>query len=981
MKTRNKLIVNTTLLLTSLIMGSINVNAAAVNTQILPAIEDYPYILGPDKDPEGFVRPVGIQKNLTDLMNVYAAHPEGMKWTEYSSLQKGSVADNFTTRGPGFIDVTKSHHPGFLQVYEKSRVSSIQGNDKLNMREPFRLVTYIKHHYNQNNKETVDGGMGFVMHSGNDSGTGGRVRLLDTWIGGIFDGATLDGSQKVGLGILGDVGRYTFAKDSKGIPHSFAVEFDLYGDKNGKNFVSGVGLGLGEGSYFDVDPNVTGGPNNNHVGYYFPENLDEGVTYGKYTDRWGLAWRKVIHNAPQKVKLTDGTYKRFEVSWEPGEGDNWADGRLEYQYDGQRVLVDQALFKKEVLEGGTVDQVYWGFNGTEGNSESESSKRQRVYFEQVPGYLDSTDFDVSTNFYQEDGTPVEVDTLTGGMKYRGEVVVKRKKNGNTTPWENINIQVTVPSVLDIATDETLMVNDTKTSVTADQGNNRFDTRGKYNVASADEYKVSFNFTPEDTVSRDQMIDYDIMSDQVVLREKGKLNVRKNEVLSARIDAPKDGDKVVVNRLETGKMNIDTRSFVKYFSTAQLAISLEVRQGEKDATTGLMPLKTTINEAVSTPPINAQGMIDQQALTNLFTLDIKQLMADKQLNYGDFQIVYRIKNNNASENVPAEEVQDNTEKFAISNLTLQSAPVINKEKTKFNLTHFTESPEGGGAENTKQGLPVLSVAGEDADNFKTGYEIKVESDDYHYSRPSGDISPVPSISDQKITVFKTDADVVANPNLPEAIAGSGSVSGATYIPGNRKVKVTIIDADKNESDPVELPITFESPVIVDIPDKFDDMTLDIGSKASKLTFSRTPEQEVRQVTEGQQLSQESLNQMKQAKEAVGSEAIVVYDGSTDGWELSATSEFKEDKADNPYIIPDGFLYYQQGDKKTVIRNKKSDDDKGVTLLSKKLGDEPSFTNKEISQSGTDGFYIDSTKNVLAATYNGVINWTLSNTPSP
>ncbi|GCF93110.1 hypothetical protein NRIC_10010 [Enterococcus florum] len=215
------------------------------------------------------------------------------------------------------------------------------------------------------------------------------------------------------------------------IQKSFALEFDMY--KNSE--------------YMDQDVADSMGDTNADIAFAFPgggqgDFLPSGYSAPVITREGFFQWTKVYHTSqhhyqPQIVpitSLTDGTWKRFKISWN-AETNTFS---YELQLNQNEVKTASISFDPVAVFGKNKD-IYWGLTGSTGAYYMEGA----LAFRNIAGLLDTNTQMTITDPTGKDvnGQEIPVDLpLTYTIK--GNYV-----GGNYDRWSNLKISVPVPDQL------------------------------------------------------------------------------------------------------------------------------------------------------------------------------------------------------------------------------------------------------------------------------------------------------------------------------------------------------------------------------------------------------------------------------------------------------------------------------------------------------------------------------------------------------
>ena len=300
-------------------------------------------------------------------------------------------------------------------------------NNLMDMTEDFTLVTFV-------NQTSISGtqpsdGLVFVMQA--------KTAAAPVWY-------TYHNQAMGAYATVGGGSGVASTLSSKGIPKSFAIEFDLY---------PSVKTGVAAGDAFDAYDGSLGSMEvkGQHIANVYP-GADSSYKNMLYLNGWTNTQTRLQQhwNAQNNLTLTDGNWTKLEVKWTA------ATSQLSYRtssetrgYDSGWKHMNPETIKGELGLPGN-QYAYWGFTGYSGNL---NPINQKAVFQQIPGLVDA---DIMYLVNDAEGNPVESgSTIKGNSEL--EVVLVGSYNGGRTAWKNIDIASLVPDQFEVIPNTTKMM--------------------------------------------------------------------------------------------------------------------------------------------------------------------------------------------------------------------------------------------------------------------------------------------------------------------------------------------------------------------------------------------------------------------------------------------------------------------------------------------------------------------------------------------
>lgn len=304
-------------------------------------------------------------------------------------------------------------------------------NNLMDMTEDFTLVTFV-------NQTSISGtqpsdGLVFVMQA--------KTAAAPVWY--TYHNQAMGAYATVGGGLNGTTSTLT----KKGIPKSFAIEFDLY---------PSVATNVAAGDAFDSYNSSMGSlqAKGQHVANTYPGSdrayIDFGFNSGGMFPSYFNTRLQQHWNVQNDLTLTDGRWTKLEVKWTA------TTSQLSYRtssetrgYDSGWKHMNPNTIKDELGLPGN-QYAYWGFTGYSGNLNPVD---QRAIFQQIPGLVNA---DIMYLVNDTDGNPIESgSTIKGNSEL--EIVLVGSYNGGRTAWKNVDIASLVPEEFEIIPNTTQMM--------------------------------------------------------------------------------------------------------------------------------------------------------------------------------------------------------------------------------------------------------------------------------------------------------------------------------------------------------------------------------------------------------------------------------------------------------------------------------------------------------------------------------------------
>nr|WP_242542159.1 hypothetical protein [Vagococcus sp. DIV0080] len=303
-------------------------------------------------------------------------------------------------------------------------------NNLMDMSEDFRLVTFV----NQSSEsQTPSDGLVFVMQA--------KTASDPVWY--THHNQAMGAYPTVGGGVNGAASTLT----KKGIPRSFAIEFDLY--VNAKTSAAAADA-------FDAYSSSIGSlqVKGQHIANTYPGSdsayIDTRFSSGgllpvSYNTRLQQHW-----NVQNNLTLSDGNWTKLEVNWIA------ATAQLSYRtssetrgYDSGWLQMNPTTIKEQLGLPGN-QYAYWGFTGYSGNLNPVT---QKAIFQQIPGLVDA---DVLYVVNDVNGNSIDSGSTIKGNTELEVVLVGSYKGGRTT-WKNVDIASLIPEQFEIIPNTTQMM--------------------------------------------------------------------------------------------------------------------------------------------------------------------------------------------------------------------------------------------------------------------------------------------------------------------------------------------------------------------------------------------------------------------------------------------------------------------------------------------------------------------------------------------